>query len=111
VRIRGDVSPEAIKKLQKGIKLEDGIARFNQVTDAGGSGSNHWYHVIVTEGRNRLVRRLWEALGFTVSRLIRIRFGPIYLPAGLRRGKYAELSDEEIAHFTQMQNADNANSR
>src|SRR3990167_138393 len=80
VRIRGDVAPEIIKRLTKGIKLKDGFARFKQITDAGGRGSNHWYHVVVTEGRHRLVRRLWEALGLTVSRLIRIRFGPIYLP-------------------------------
>ncbi|OGT34937.1 MAG: 23S rRNA pseudouridylate synthase B [Gammaproteobacteria bacterium RIFCSPHIGHO2_12_FULL_37_14] len=96
VRVRGEVTPETITKLKKGIKLEDGIGHFNQITDAGGSGANRWYHVIVTEGRNRLVRRLWENLGFTISRLIRIRFGPIYLPAGLRRGQYVELSDEEI---------------
>ena len=97
VRVRGEVTSEIITKLKKGIKLEDGIAHFNQITDAGGSGSNHWYHVIVTEGRNRLVRRLWEGVGCTISRLIRIRFGSIYLPAGLRRGHYADLSDEEVA--------------
>ena len=97
VRVRGEVTSEIITKLKKGIKLEDGVARFNQITDAGGSGSNHWYHVIVTEGRNRLVRRLWEGVGCTISRLIRIRFGSIYLPAGLRRGHYADLSDEEVA--------------
>ncbi|OGT42780.1 MAG: 23S rRNA pseudouridylate synthase B [Gammaproteobacteria bacterium RIFCSPHIGHO2_12_FULL_37_34] len=96
VRVRGEVTSEIITKLKKGIKLEDGIAHFNQITDAGGSGSNHWYHVIVTEGRNRLVRRLWEGVGCTISRLIRIRFGSIYLPAGLRRGHYADLSDEEV---------------
>src|SRR3990167_6076837 len=96
VRVRGEVTSEIITKLKKWIKLEDGVARFNQITDAGGSGSNHWYHVIVTEGRNRLVRRLWEGVGCTISRLIRIRFGSIYLPAGLRRGHYADLSDEEV---------------
>lgn len=101
VRVRGEVAPEMIAKLKKGIKLEDGLARFNQINDAGGKGSNHWYHVVVSEGRNRLVRRLWETLGFTVSRLIRIRFGPIYLPAGLRRGTYQELSSEEIKLLTQ----------
>lgn len=102
VRIRGEVSDEIITKLTKGIHLEDGIARFNQITDAGGHGSNHWFHVMVREGRNRLVRRLWEAVGLTVSRLIRIRFGNIYLPAGLRRGHYAELSEEDISTLMQM---------
>lgn len=96
VRIRGNVAPETLAKLQKGIALEDGLARFDKIVDAGGAGSNHWYHVTVKEGRNRLVRRLWETLGFTVSRLIRIRFGSLYLPANLRRGKYAELNDEEV---------------
>lgn len=96
VRVRGEVSAEVLTKLEKGIRLEDGLAHFNQIVDAGGSGSNHWYHVIVKEGRNRLVRRLWEALGFTVSRLIRIRFGPVYLPAGLKRGRHVELNDDEV---------------
>ena len=78
------------------------MARFNSIVDAGGTGSNHWYHVIVKEGRNRLVRRLWEALGFSVSRLIRIRFGPVYLPAGLRRGKFTELTEEEVSELAKI---------
>lgn len=102
VRIHGNVSQEQLERLQKGIHLEDGFARFNQITDAGGSGTNHWYHVIVTEGRNRLVRRLWESIGYNISRLIRIRFGPIYLPAGVRRGQHLELSDTEIRKLTQV---------
>lgn len=101
VRIRGEVPPETLTKLKKGVQLEDGLARFNSITDAGGSGSNHWYHVTVKEGRNRLVRRLWESLGFTISRLIRIRFGPIYLPSGLRRGRHSELLEEEVARLVQ----------
>src|SRR3990167_10221265 len=99
VRIRGEVGGLALEKLQRGIKLEDGMARFDSIVEAGGNNSNHWYHVIVKEGRNRLVRRLWEALDFTVSRLIRIRFGNIYLPAGLRRGKHVELTSEEITEL------------
>lgn len=97
VRIHGQVSEENLQKLQKGILLEDGIARFEQITDAGGNGANRWYHVIVREGRNRLVRRLWESLGLTVSRLIRIRYGSVYLPQGLRRGHYKELHEDEVA--------------
>ncbi len=96
VRIHGEVGFDTIERLQKGLRLDDGMARFNQVVEAGGRGSNRWFHVTVGEGRNRLVRRLWEALGFTISRLIRIRFGSVYLPAGLHRGKYIELSDEEV---------------
>lgn len=99
VRIRGEITPEVLDKLMSGIMLNDGMARFHTITDAGGNGSNHWYHVIVKEGRNRLVRRLWESLGFTVSRLIRIRFGPVFLPANLKRGHYMELSEMEIAHL------------
>lgn len=99
VRIRGDVSPEILEQLMTGVKLEDGLAQFNQITDAGGHGANHWYHVTVKEGRNRLVRRLWEAVGFSVSRLIRIRFGPVYLPSGLRRGHYVELKDYEVTEL------------
>jgi 23S rRNA pseudouridine2605 synthase len=96
VRIRGEVDGEVLSKLERGIKLEDGMAHFDKIVDAGGNGSNRWFHVIVKEGRNRLVRRLWEALGFTVSRLIRIRFGPVYLPSGLKRGKHIELTDDEV---------------
>lgn len=96
VRIRGDVDALALEKLNKGVQLEDGMARFDVIKDAGGTGSNHWYHVTVREGRNRLVRRLWESLGFTVSRLIRIRFGNVYLPSGLKSGRHIELNEEEI---------------
>lgn len=99
VRVRGDVSLEVIEQLQQGITLEDGFARFHALHDSGGSGSNHWYQVCVKEGRNRLVRRLWEAAGFSVSRLIRVRFGPIHLPAHLKRGQHMELTPEEIAEL------------
>lgn len=100
VRIRGDVTGDKLQKLQKGVELEDGIARFEKITDAGGTGSNHWFHTIVKEGRNRLVRRLWESQGYTVSRLIRIRFGNIYLPSGLKRGRHVELTEEDISALT-----------
>jgi len=102
VRIRGEVTPEMVNKLQKGVQLEDGLARVDHLIDAGGNGSNHWYHVTVKEGRNRLVRRLWEALGLTVSRLIRIRYGNVYLPSGLRRGKFVELNVDEVAQLEQF---------
>lgn len=102
VRVRGVIGEDIVEKLKKGIRLEDGMAHFDKITDAGGSGANHWFHVVVKEGRNRLVRRLWEALGFTVSRLIRIRFGPVYLPAGLKRGRHVELTDEEVSELIQF---------
>ena len=76
------------------------MARFEQLTDGGGAGSNHWFHVVVKEGRNRLVRRLWESQGYMVSRLIRIRFGNVYLPGGLKRGKHVELDEDETSALT-----------
>lgn len=96
VRIQGAVTPAMIKTLKKGVKLEDGYAHFEKIVDAGGEGTNHWYHVLVKEGRNRLVRRLWETQGVKVSRLIRIRFGSITLPRLLKRGKWSELNNNEV---------------
>lgn len=99
VRIFGKLSDEQLHQLQEGIALADGLARCERVTDAGGEGSNHWYRLVVKEGRNRLVRRVFEALGYTVSRLIRVRFGVVELPSRLRRGQSVELSAAEIARL------------
>lgn len=96
VRLRGDIPDEVIAELLTGVELEDGLAKFDKLVAAGGTGANHWYHVIVKEGRNRLVRRLWEAVGFPVNRLIRVRFGNVYLPSNLRRGKHIELNENEV---------------
>ena len=95
VRILGPVSPEVLQNLQEGVELEDGMARFDSILDAGGAGVNHWYHVVLHEGRNREVRRLWESQGVTVSRLMRIRFGPATLPRALRVGRWMELEGPE----------------
>ena len=95
VRILGPVSPEVLQNLQDGVELEDGMARFDSILDAGGAGVNHWYHVVLHEGRNREVRRLWESQGVTVSRLMRIRFGPATLPRALRVGRWMELEGPE----------------
>lgn len=97
VRVQGQVTPEMLSKLKKGVRLEDGHAQFDDIEDAGGEGTNHWYHVLVKEGRNRMVRRLWESQGVVVSRLIRVRFGNITLPRMLRRGKWTELTFDEIS--------------
>ncbi len=96
VRVHGVVSPEMIKRLKTGVKLEDGEARFEKLTEAGGEGSNRWFHVVVKEGRNRLVRRLWESQGVEISRLMRVRFGSVLLPRGLHRGHWQEMELGEI---------------
>jgi 23S rRNA pseudouridine2605 synthase len=97
VRLRGEIDAAAQKKLRRGIELEDGVARFETLEFAGGDGQNRWYKVSVTEGRNRVVRRLFAALGHRVSRLIRIRFGPISLPRPLPAGRSRPLSPGEIS--------------
>ena len=90
-RVLGEVDAEMLNRLQMGVELEDGPAKFLRITDAGGEGANHWYHVVLAEGRNREVRRLWESQDVRVSRLIRIRYGHIMLPRHLRGGHYEEL--------------------
>ena len=97
VRVLGEVSPSMLERLKAGVALDDGLAIFNTIVDAGGSGVNHWYHVTLKEGRNREVRRLWESQGVTVSRLIRVRYGPISLRRGLRPGRWDELNEIQIA--------------
>jgi 23S rRNA pseudouridine2605 synthase len=79
VRVRGELDQEQLARLTSGVELEDGSARFEQIADMGGGRTNSWYHVTLREGRNREVRRLMEAVGATVSRLMRIRYGPINL--------------------------------
>lgn len=97
VRVLGEPSVEAVAQLKAGIQLEDGMARFNRFLEAGGEGANHWYNVTISEGRNREVRRMFEAVGLTVSRLMRVRYGPVQLPPGLKRGLFRELDAQEVA--------------
>lgn len=103
VRIYGIVTDQMVKKLKKGVELEDGLAKFKDVQFQGGEGRNSWYHVVICEGKNREVRRLWESQDVMVSRLIRVRFGTIILPPQLRPGKFVELESaevEELKHAT-----------
>ncbi|KAF1028849.1 MAG: Ribosomal large subunit pseudouridine synthase B [Pseudomonas sp.] len=97
VRVRGEVDDEMIERLKAGVVLEDGPARFTDIQQApGGEGFNHWYHCVVMEGRNREVRRLWESQGLVVSRLKRVRFGPVFLNSDLPMGRWREMSQYEV---------------
>ncbi len=97
VRVFGEqLSQENLNKLRAGIMLDDGLAKFNSIRFSGGEGANIWYYVTLSEGRNREVRRMFDALGVTVSRLTRVRFGDIVLPRFLSRGKTLELEPDEV---------------
>ncbi|MBN3855100.1 pseudouridine synthase, partial [Paraburkholderia sp. Ac-20340] len=96
VRVVGELPEGNRQKLLKGVELDDGPASFLRIRDGGGEGTNHWYHVALAEGRNREVRRMFEAVGLMVSRLIRTRHGPIALPKGLKRGRWEELEDNQV---------------
>jgi len=99
VRVLGELTDEAQQRLLNGIELEDGPASFASLEDGGGEGANHWYRVTLFEGRNREVRRMFEAVNCTVSRLIRVRYGPFNLPPQLKRGWVRELSEVEVRGF------------
>ena len=101
VRVLGEVTPDMLKRLREGVPLEDGLARFDEIREAGGDGANHWYHVVLKEGRNREVRRLWESQGVAVSRLTRVRFGPVTLRRGLYPGHWDELDEEQMTELLQ----------
>lgn len=96
VRVLGELTPEQLNLLKTGVELDDGMAQFGSIEFVGGEGSNRWYRVTIFEGRNREVRRMFEAVGLTVSRLIRTRFGEVVLPRNLRRGRWEELSPEMV---------------
>lgn len=97
VRVHGEVTESIIKNLLQGVELEDGKAQFKKIEYQGGEGANSWFNVILTEGKNREVRRLWKSQNVEVSRLIRIRFGPISLPRSLARGRTVELSSAAVS--------------
>lgn len=102
VRTLGTASDEILRKLTHGVELEDGPARFEEIVDSGGQGTNHWYHVVLMEGRNREVRRMWEAVGLRVSRLMRVRFGPFILNKSQRPGKTKELTAKQVIELASM---------
>lgn len=96
VRVHGNPTRAELEKLQSELQLSDGPAHFDTIEAAGGDGANRWFNVTLKEGRNREVRRLWEAVGYDVSRLIRTAYGPIQLPRKLRRGKYEALTPSQV---------------
>lgn len=100
VRVLGGLNPEEKQRLLSGVQLGDGMAQFGSIEEGGGEGSNCWYRVTISEGRNREVRRMFEAVGHAVSRLIRIRYGAMVLPRGLKRGAWMELDGIDIAQLT-----------
>jgi 23S rRNA pseudouridine2605 synthase len=96
VRVMGDVTPAMVKIMHEGVVIDGHLCKFSDVQHFGGTGINTWYHVVLMEGRNREVRKLWESQGLKVSRLKRVRFGPMFIPSNISRGKYYELQKSEI---------------
>jgi len=102
VRVMGKVEMEMLHHMVEGVMLEDGMARFTDITDAGGEGINHWFYVVLMEGRNREVRRLWESQGLTVSRLKRVRYGEVFIPSRVKQGQWTEMETGEIKSLYRM---------
>jgi 23S rRNA pseudouridine2605 synthase len=107
VRVFGALSPENRTKLLSGVRLDDGIGRFDRLEPSGAAeGANRWYRVVLREGRNREVRRLFEAVGCKVSRLLRVRYGPVELPRDLRPGNWIELDGKTVAEIVKTAKSD-----
>tara|TARA_B110000444_G_C18803878_1_gene578898 strand:- start:774 stop:1541 length:768 start_codon:yes stop_codon:yes gene_type:complete len=107
VRILGDVTPEMVEEMHKGVIIEDHLCRFTDIQHYGGEGVNQWYHVVLMEGRNREVRKLWESQGLKVSRLKRVRFGPLFIPSSIVKGRFNELGKTEIEKLLKLVNKEN----
>ncbi len=102
VRVMGSVQEEMLQRMKDGVMLEDGVARFADIQDGGGDGINHWFYVVLMEGRNREVRRLWESQGLTVSRLKRVRYGEVFIPSKVKQGQWVELERKEVKGLYRM---------
>lgn len=97
VRVMGEVGEDVLARLREGVMLEDGMARFTDIQEGGGEGVNRWFYVVLMEGRNREVRRLWESQGLTVSRLKRVRYGDVFIPSRVKQGQWMELEQKDVA--------------
>jgi 23S rRNA pseudouridine2605 synthase len=102
VRVMGEWDEDMLNRLLEGVMLEDGMARFTDIQDGGGDGINHWFYVVIMEGRNREVRRLWESQGLTVSRLKRVRYGDVFIPSRVKQGQWVELAPAEVKGLYRM---------
>ena len=102
VRVMGRVDEPMLERLKDGVELDDGPARFSDIQEGGGDGINRFFYVVLTEGRNREVRRLWESQGTTVSRLKRVRYGEVFLPSKLKKGQWLELPQRDVDVIYQM---------
>jgi len=102
VRVMGEWDEAMLQRLLEGVMLEDGVARFTDIQDGGGDGINHWFYVVIMEGRNREVRRLWESQGLTVSRLKRVRYGDVFIPSKVKQGQWTELENKEVKSLYRM---------
>jgi 23S rRNA pseudouridine2605 synthase len=107
VRVLGTLETESREKLLSGVSIDGQEAHFKSIEDGGGEGANRWYRVVITEGRNREVRKLFDAVGMAVSRLIRIRYGSVVLPKGLRRSVWVDLDENDVRRLRQLAGADN----
>ena len=102
VRVMGEVTPEMVQRMHEGVLIDDHLCRFTDIQFYAGEGVNQWYHVVVMEGKNREVRKLWESQGLKVSRLKRVRFGPIFIPSRVTRGQYRELSKTDVDKLVRL---------
>jgi 23S rRNA pseudouridine2605 synthase len=98
----GQWDEDMLQRMREGVMLEDGVARFTDIQDGGGDGINHWFYVVLMEGRNREVRRLWESQGLTVSRLKRVRYGEVFIPSKVKQGQWVELEPKEVKSLYRM---------
>lgn len=102
VRVMGNVDEAMLERLREGVMLEDGVARFTDIQEGGGEGVNRWFYVVIMEGRNREVRRLWESQGVTVSRLKRVRYGEVFIPSRVKQGQWVELQPRDVKVLYEM---------